>query len=65
MVPPDVIDKMTQGYRSIVIGVQGARGLSQFCSRQRNPPPCDVLNDVSGGSYAPKNNLILVDQDCP
>ena len=38
MVPPDVIDRMTQGCRSFVTGVQGARGLSHLYSRQRKTP---------------------------
>ena len=39
MVPPDVIDIMASGYKSIVTGAQGTRGLNHLCSRKRHTPP--------------------------
>ena len=39
MVPPNVIDIMTQEYKAIVTGAQGARGLNHLYSRKRHTPP--------------------------
>ena len=62
MVPPDVIDKMTQGYKSIVTGAQVARGLNRLCFRKRyTPPPRSVYDGIAGGSYTPEDDLIPMD----
>ena len=63
VVPLDVIDRMTQGYKLIAAGVQDARGLSHFFSRKRTPR--GVLNGIAGGSYAREDDLILVKLDRP
>ena len=62
--PPDVIDRMMQGYKSIVTGVQGARGLSHLCSRKRKTS-YGVLNAIARGSYAPEDDFIPVEPDRP
>ena len=57
MVPPNVIDIMTQGYKSIVTWAQGARGLNHLCSRKLHTPS-SVYNGIAGGSYTPEDDLI-------
>ena len=61
LMPPDVIDRTTQGYKMIVTGVQGAMGLSHLCSRKRKAPR-GVLNGIAEGSYAPKMTSFLWSQ---